>query len=75
MISAFMGGIHGRMVHQLFAAVDREGSVMKPGCSMAWSLDQSIGGASVDPGIPGQLPIPSAPSLVPLAGLLVCDVG
>ena len=75
LISAFMGGTLGHMVHLLSVAVDLEGTVMKPGCSMSWSLDQSMGHALVEPRIPGQLPILSAPSLVLLARLLVCNVG
>ena len=35
LISAFMGGTFGRMVHLLFVAADLEGTVMKPGCSMS----------------------------------------
>lgn len=75
LISTFMGGIYGRTVHLLFVAKDLEGTVMKPGSSVSWPLDQSMGGALVELRIPGQIPIPSAPSLVPLARLLVCDVG
>ena len=73
LISAFMGGTRGHMIHLLFVAVDLEGTVMKPGCSMSWSLDQSMDSALVEPRIPGQLLILSAPSLVPLARLLVCN--